>query len=146
MTTLRWVPLLMIGFVLAALARPALAQTPAVRAIQDRPVETPFSVRAELVNTLDVQRALVREYPAELRDRQIGGTVVLDVLIDESGNVVRTLVAEPTDQRPTTGSSGLPALDQAALNVARNMRFTPAKNDDVVVPVWVQFPISFRVG
>ncbi|MCH1570201.1 MAG: energy transducer TonB, partial [Longimicrobiales bacterium] len=41
-------------------------------------------------------------------------------------------------------SSGHPALDDAALNVAGAYEFSPARNGDEDVPVWVQFPITFR--
>jgi protein TonB len=42
-------------------------------------------------------------------------------------------------------SSGHQDLDQAALKVARVMRFAPALNKDQKVPVWVSFPITFVV-
>ena len=45
-----------------------------------------------------------------------------------------------------SSSSGHTQLDQAALEVARVYRFEPAMNRDRAVPVWVVFPITFRVG
>ena len=42
-------------------------------------------------------------------------------------------------------SSGHPALDEAALRVARITEFSPATNRDKAVPVWVQIPITFQV-
>jgi protein TonB len=54
--------------------------------------------------------------------------------IDETGEVRRLLLSE---------SSGYPALDEAALAVAKVMRFSPAQNRDRDVAVWVEIPIAF---
>jgi TonB family protein len=136
----------MFGGLMAATAFPASAQQPTTRTIPDRSQPTPFTVRAELQNGRDVQRALIGAYPPTLRDAQIGGTVVLDIFVDETGRVLRALVAGPTESRPRTGSSGLPELDAAALEVANAMQFSPALNGDVRVSVWIEMPITFRVG
>ena len=40
-------------------------------------------------------------------------------------------------------SSGHEALDEAGLRVARSMRFTPARNQGEIVPVWIAIPIMF---
>jgi protein TonB len=79
-------------------------------------------------------RLLERAYPPLLRDAGIGGEVNVWFLIDEGGAVQKTLVNE---------SSGYPALDEAALGVGRSMEFTPARNRDKAVPVWVSIPIKF---
>jgi TonB family protein len=137
---------LMIGGLMAAITLPASAQQPPARAIPDRPQPTPFTERAQLQNGRDVQRALISAYPRELREALIGGTVVVDIFVDETGRVLRALIAGPTESRPTPGSSGLPALDAAALAVASVMRFSPGLNDGVPVGVWIEFPITFKVG
>ena len=41
-------------------------------------------------------------------------------------------------------SSGHPAIDDAAMNVAGAYRFSPALNGDEKTPVWVSFPITFQ--
>lgn len=104
-------------------------------ALADAPTFTPFSVRPDLVNERDVQRALEREYPPILRDAGIGGTTNVHFFIDTEGVVQSVLVAQ---------SSGHEALDSAALRVARIFRFTPALNEDEVVPVWIAIPITFQ--
>ena len=53
----------------------------------DTPQFTPFTVRPEVQNRPEVQRALEREYPAGLREAGIGGTVRLHFFIDEEGRV-----------------------------------------------------------
>ena len=102
-----------------------------------QPHFTPMTVRPELKNTSEVQRALVRNYPPLLRDAGIGGTPVVWFLIDENGNVVKTQLSK---------TSGHAALDEAAIRVAELMKFSPALNRDKRVAVWVEIPIVFRVN
>jgi protein TonB len=120
-----------------AAGRSAAANDSVAPVSRDTPSFTPHTVRPELTNMEDVQRALVREYPPMLRDAQIGGSVEVWLFIDTDGNVDNVKIQKP---------SGYPMLDQAALNVANTMKFTPAYNRDQKVPVWVSIPITFRVG
>jgi TonB family protein len=102
--------------------------------ISRAPTFTPMTVRPELRNQAEVQRALVRNYPPLLRDAGIGGTPVMWFFIDENGRVLRTQLSR---------SSGYPALDEAAQAVAQIMNFSPALNRDRRVQVWVEIPIVF---
>jgi protein TonB len=104
--------------------------------ISAAPTFTPYTVAPSILNRDEVVRAMVREYPALLRDAGIGGTVRVYFFIDESGQVRDTRI----DQ-----SSGHAALDEAALAVADVYRFSAALNRDKKVPVWVSFPITFQV-
>jgi TonB family protein len=114
-----------------------LPPPPPTRAsVSDAPPFTPFTVRPEIVNRAEVERAMQREYPPLLRDASIGGTVDVYFFVDEEG-VVR--------ERRLQASSGYPALDAAALAVAGVFRFSPALNRDRRVAVWVALPITFRV-
>lgn len=99
------------------------------------PIFTPMTTRPTIRNRDEVARELRRSYPGILRDAGIGGTVVVWILIDETGQVLRTQV-----QR----SSGHEALDAAALHVGDVIEFTPAMNRDRAVKVWVQWPIAFE--
>jgi TonB family protein len=101
-----------------------------------RPTFTPYTVAPSIINREQVVQAMVREYPALLRDAGIGGTIRVYFFIDEDGVVRDTRI----DQ-----SSGHPALDAAALSVAGVYRFRPALNRDKPTPVWVSFPITFQV-
>jgi protein TonB len=103
----------------------------------ERPTFTPYTVAPRILNVDEVQRAMVREYPALLRDGGIGGTVRVYFFIDENGQVGDTRI----DQ-----SSGHAALDEVALSVAGVFRFSPALNRDRPTPVWVSFPITFQVA
>ena len=113
-------------------ARPDLSP----RFRDDTPSFTPYAIKPELRNRPEVQQALVRNYPRHLRDRRVSGTTLVWLLIDEIGRVVKTQVKE---------SSGEADLDKAALQVARTMLFTPAKNrESQPVKVWIQLPIVFQ--
>jgi periplasmic protein TonB len=102
--------------------------------ISRAPTFTPMTVRPELRNQADVQRALVRNYPPLLRDAGIGGTPIVWFFIDENGRVLKTQLSQ---------SSGYDALDAAAIAVANQMQFSPALNRDKRVQVWVEIPIVF---
>lgn len=100
------------------------------------PVFTPYTVAPSLRNREEVAAILVKEYPPLLRDSGIGGISVVWFFIDEKGTVIDTRLFR---------SSGHVPLDEAALRVATTMRFSPAMNREVRVPVWVQIPITFTV-
>ncbi|MGW8265285.1 MAG: TonB family protein [Longimicrobiales bacterium] len=102
--------------------------------LSESPTFTPFTVRPDIKNRADAVRAIGEEYPPLLRDAGVGGTAQVWLFIDETGRVQRVLLNE---------SSGHDALDEAALRVARQIDFTPARNRDKPVPVWISIPITF---
>ena len=79
-------------------------------------------------------RAIDEAYPADLRRQGLGGIAEVMVLVDEKGGVVEARLRRQT---------GWPALDELALTMARGFRYSPAKNGDEVVPVWISTPIVF---
>jgi TonB family protein len=96
-----------------------------------------MAVRPQVLNAEEIQKQMVRRYPSHLLDAGIGGTVVLDFFVDESG--------VPTEWQ-LVQSSGHALLDDAALKMAGTFRFSPARTRwDQVVPVWTRFPIRFQV-
>jgi TonB family protein len=112
------------------------ADTPVIGTLRSQgPVFTPYTVRPELRNRAAVMAALERHYPRLLRDAGVGGTIDMWFLLDEAGEVVETRLKK---------GSGVEELDEAALQVAETMRFSPALNGDVRVPVWIALPIIFR--
>ncbi len=100
----------------------------------DTPTFTPFTVAPEVRNRAEVARALVQEYPTDLREAGVGGTVLVFFHLNDEGGVEGVRLHE---------SSGHEALDEAALRVAEIFQFTPAMNRDQRVPVWIQIPITF---
>lgn len=103
--------------------------------VEAAPVFTPYTVAPALKNRGAVASALENDYPPLLRDAGIGGTVLVWFLIDEQGNVIKAQLKQ---------TSGHSSLDQAALMIAKIMKFSPALNRDRKVKVWVALPIVFR--
>jgi TonB family protein len=103
----------------------------------DGPHFTPYTVKPELLNRNDVAKALVRNYPPQLRSAGIGGKVLLWMFVDQNGQTAKTQVRT---------SSGNTELDSAALAVARSMRWSPARNGDEVAAVWIMVPIVFKAA
>jgi len=101
------------------------------------PVFTPFSVRPSIRNVDEVVAALEQEYPLLLKDADISGTVQVWIFIDGEAVVQRVQVNK---------SSGYKALDDAALQVASIIEFTPALNRDQGMPVWISLPIAFTTS
>lgn len=100
------------------------------------PVFTPYTARPEFKDLEEARRVVARHYPEDLKDAGIGGTVVVWAFVDSAGNVANVRLRE---------SSGNEALDAAALVVAREWEFTPARNRGECVAVWMAIPIIFAV-
>ncbi len=109
---------------------------PEATAPQDttQPRFTPYTVGPDLKNRQAAVTEVQSYYPDSLKAAGIGGTAQVWVYIDEEGVVRNVKLKE---------SSGIDALDQAALAAAGRFEFTAARNEDAVVPVWVAIPISF---
>lgn len=116
----------------------SLAPPPQEAAVDvgEGPTFTPFTVAPAILNVEEVRQAMVESYPPVLRSAGIGGTVRVFFFIDENGTVEDYRIQQ---------SSGYQQLDDAALAVAGLYRFSPALNRDRKVPVWVLFPIEFKV-
>lgn len=102
--------------------------------ISDNPVFIRVEQYPEVRNVDAVRTALVREYPATLRDQRIGGRVLMHVYVSAAGAVQDCRVAE---------GSGYTLLDEAALRVCNVYTFVPARNMGENVAVWVAIPIDF---
>jgi periplasmic protein TonB len=111
---------------------------PAASGAADELAATPrfmrMEVRPELLNQRDLERLLQRHYPPLLRDAGVGGRPIIWFFIDTDGRVL--------DARLHT-SSGYVQLDEAALQIAPQMRFSPAMNRNQRIQVWVEIPIVF---
>lgn len=75
-------------------------------------------------------------YPELARKAGIEGNTVIKALVNIDGSIIEAKVLK---------SSGNQMLDQAALTAARRAKFTPAKQRDKYVRVWVSIPIKFRL-
>lgn len=76
-------------------------------------------------------------YPASLRAQGVEGTVILRLVVDSAGKLLRdsTRIAE---------SSGYPALDSAALAAAPRFHFAPALRKGAPAGTAFLQPIEFR--
>lgn len=93
----------------------------------DRPDEMPVMLNQELPF----------RYPVALYAQKVQGNVDLRLFVDSTGAV------RPESTMVQT-SSGIGALDSAAVQGSRELRFVPAKKDGVPVAVSVVFPVYFR--
>lgn len=77
-------------------------------------------------------------YPVELFNRRIQGEVMLYLVVDSSGAVIR-------DSTRIASTSGEAAFDAAALQAAQSLRFTPAHQGPTPVMAPIQVPIRFTL-
>ncbi|UCE17917.1 MAG: energy transducer TonB [Gemmatimonadota bacterium] len=80
------------------------------------------------INPLEVQ------YPKEALDAGIGGTVHIKMILSKEGLV---------EEAEVSVSCGVTSLDQAALNAARQLKFTPAILDGKPVRMRLYKPFVF---
>jgi TonB family protein len=102
--------------------------------LPSRPVEGP---RANELPPVPLNPNSPVEYPPALAAQGIEGTVLLRLMVDTTGAIVRdsTRIAE---------SSGYPALDSAAIQAAPSLRYAPAERDGARVAMAFLQPIYFR--
>ena len=77
-------------------------------------------------------------YPAELFSNGVEGEVMLYLVVDSSGAVIR-------DSTRIEESSGHNEFDAAALQVAPTLRFAPARRGDTAVTAPIKVPIRFLI-
>ena len=88
-------------------------------------------VRPEVIN-----RAKPSYPPAAFRQK-VEGTVVLSVLVTESGKV--------GDVKVLRGAGGSTGLNEAAMTAVRKWSFRPAVKAGKKVKVWITYPIVFKI-
>jgi len=77
------------------------------------------------------------EYPPIARRLKVEGTVVLSLLVDETGKVIETRLLQGVTQNV--------GINEAALSAARSARFEPATKSGVRVKMWYQLTIPFKL-
>lgn len=77
------------------------------------------------------------EYPASAREAKAEGKVVLKVLVDEKGKVVKVKVKQ--------GVEGYPELTEAAVKAAELCTFDPGTKDGEPATVWAMIPFEFKL-
>jgi TonB family protein len=75
------------------------------------------------------------KYPVEARVEKAEGTVVIKVLVSETGW---------TEKIELKQTSGYASLDRAAMQTAKSWRYQPGKRDGKPTAMWVDVPIVFK--
>jgi protein TonB len=74
-------------------------------------------------------------YPPLARQTHMTGTVIIDAIIDERGDVIEMKVV-----------SGPPLLIQAALDAVRRWKYEPTYLNDQPVPVQLNVTVTFKLA
>jgi protein TonB len=85
----------------------------------------------------EVVREVQPDYPEELREQGVQGTVTVRYTVDENGKVTGVSVER---------SSGNDALDDAAVRAIRRYRYRPAQQDGKPRAVQMRRPFVFRLS
>ena len=81
-----------------------------------------------------IQKNLV--YPEIARKAGIKGRVVVNIQIDENGNVTEVFIQQSLNRE----------CDEAALNALKSVKWEPAKKDGKPVAVWIGLPVVFNLN
>lgn len=87
-----------------------------------------------LKNPEKVRSELLDKYPLEMRMRGISGEARVRVVVNRDGEPVGPTIEQ---------TSGIAVLDTAALEIARDMRFDPARQSGEKVETSVVLPLNF---
>jgi TonB family protein len=110
------------------------------------PTNMPFTEAPVLQNRSRIESAILRvihhvnpqaaqRAEMQYRSQQIGGTTIMWIYIDITGNVTNSVIKK---------SSGNHDLDASAQQIVAMMRFFPAKLNGKPVDVWIEVPIAFK--
>lgn len=126
---------------LPAVQVPPPASQPAAEVVttasaEELPAFSPVSMTFPTLVDEGADREVIRRhYPEALQRAGVGGTVGLLLWVAEDGSV---------DNVQAHRNSGVPALDRAAMQGARSLRFHPATRDGVPVGTYVEFDLVFE--
>lgn len=116
--------------------RPNGAEAPDLEPAGELPAFRPSPFTYPTIADAEAEQDLIRRhYPPDLQRAGIGGTVRLLLWVAEDGSV---------DNVQTRSNSGVPALDRAAMQGARSLRFNPASRDGQPVGTYVEFDVVFE--
>jgi TonB family protein len=98
--------------------------------------ETPISMAWEEAPELIPETLVKPEYPPLALKERVEGKVILQVVIDEDGNVVEAevLFAQPPG-----------IFEEAAIRAIKQWKFKPAKQYDKPIKVLIAWPVDFRL-
>ena len=98
------------------------------------PAATPLRVGGPVQNSKLIRR-VDPVYPEVAKQARIEATVILEVLVDEQGEVANVRVVR-----------GHPALDQAAMDAVKQWRYSQTLLNGEAVPVITTVTVTFKLG
>jgi TonB family protein len=122
---------------------PVAAPPPAPVSQPAAVVETPRTREGDLVasGSEDVPAKMTRRanvpYPPIARMQRVEGTVLVSALISENGQVIDVKLVRPIN-RPV-------GLNEAAMQIVRQSKFSPPMKDGVRVKSWTTVPVDFKL-
>lgn len=125
-------------------AAPTTAPPPARETAPAQPPPAPAVQEGDLVgfNELDTKPTFARrartEYPAIARRQKIEETILVSVLISETGEVLDTKIVKGEGRRL--------GFDEAAVRALQGSTFHPGIKDGKRVRTWWVVPVSFRLS
>jgi len=84
----------------------------------------------------EIIKSPLPRYPLQARRRGIEGVVIINVLISETGDVLRAKVVNPSPEKKV--------LEEAALEAVKKWKFSSAMKDGQRVRVWMIVPVKFK--
>lgn len=108
---------------------------------QFQPDMSGINIEDDILNMIDVDvvpsplTTIAPPYPPALRSARIEGTVVLEFVIDENGNVRNPVVVRSSDA----------GFNRVSLDTIRKWRFDPGQKDGKVVKVRMRVPFVFNL-
>jgi protein TonB len=94
------------------------------------------------LESVDIQPALIKrinpKYPLQALQMGVSGTLTVNALISETGDVLRTEILK--------GIKGGYGFERSAETAVRQWKFRPAEKGGVPVRVWKSFEINFKLG
>jgi TonB family protein len=114
----------------------APAPAPAQQAARARAGDLVAPGTEGLVNPRVLRRGSV-PYPPMARAQKVEGTVITNVLVSETGDVL--------DVRIIRGVSRAVGLNEAAAAAMRRSSFAPGTKDGVKVKAWITVPVEFKL-
>ena len=115
----------------------AVGAVPSVAAAQDKIYAAEeLTTKPKLASSARTAQLVQKSYPAKLRDAGVDGTVQVQFIIGADGKVESSSVE--------VLSASVPALAEAAKEVAAKIEFSPGKVNDAPVRTRVLLPIVYK--
>ena len=115
---------------------PAPAPTPVVAKVEPKPMPATDATPKQIQTASFTHKPAAIAYPAQAKRRGQEGTVLVEVWLDEQGRQTKRLLAK---------SSGVSALDSAALQAIVKWRFSAYVENGRAIAHRVHIPVRFKL-